>query len=242
MPKIAIIIPCFNEEKRLLPESYINFLKINNDFDLIFVNDGSTDNTISILNTIQFAFEKRVFIINSDSNKGKANAISEGMRSCISNSDYSHLGYLDADLSTSLEEFYRLFTILNKQNADYIFGSRIKMLHSQIVRSSFRHFSGRLIATLVDSKYNFGIYDTQCGAKCFKKEIISVALQEPFKTKWFFDIEIFLRIREQLKSAKGIEEPLKIWRDPGGSKMNILKLPKIINELYILFKKYPAKK
>lgn len=242
MSKIAIIIPCYNEEKRLIKESFINFLSSNSDIDLIFVNDGSSDNTISILKTIQLAFEKKVFIINIDSNKGKANAISEGMRNCISNSDYSHLGFLDADLSTSLEEFHRLYIKMDNQNADYIFGSRIKMLDSQIKRSIFRHFSGRLIATIIDSKFKLGIYDTQCGAKCFRKEIISMVMQEHFKTKWFFDIEIFLRIKEQFTHLKGIEEPLKIWRDPGGSKMSILKLPQILRELYLLFKKYPSNK
>lgn len=241
MSKVAVIIPCYNEAKRLKPELFINFLADKTDVDLVFVNDGSKDDTAHVLKKIEEVAKKNTIIIHLPKNKGKAFAIREGVLFSVNKNTYAKIGYLDADLSTGLDEFYSLFSVMQQQSADYIFGSRIKMLNTKIERSLFRHLAGRLIATILDSRYKLGIYDTQCGAKCFSADLIKNICEEPFKTKWFFDVEIFLRIRKNHFSSKGIELPLKKWKNPGGSKINILKLPAIIKDIYLLFKNYSKK-
>jgi dolichyl-phosphate beta-glucosyltransferase len=239
MPKIAIIIPCYNEGKRLCHEPFRNFLTGTPEADIFFVNDGSTDNTFTILEEIKSSLPgNNITILTLKQNKGKAYATREGILMASSQNQYNYIGYLDADLSTSLENLYALFLEMDQNKADYILGSRIKMLNALIKRNWFRHIAGRLIATVIDSKFKLGIYDTQCGAKCFASKLIAEICKEPFKTKWFFDVELLLRIKSACPLSKGIEYPLNKWIDPGGSKMNIFKFPAIIKELYLLFKNY----
>ncbi|MBS1759090.1 MAG: glycosyltransferase [Bacteroidetes bacterium] len=238
MPKIAVIIPCYNEAKRLSPEIFKNFLILKSDIELIFVNDGSKDKTSEILDALQNESYNKVSVINLPKNQGKAVAIREGIRNAVAKNIFTHIGYLDADLSTGLDEFYNLYYLANKQQVDYVFSSRVKMLGSKIERSLFRHFVGRFIATLIDVRYRLGIYDTQCGAKCFSSNLIEHVCNEPFKTKWFFDVEIFLRIRNNQSTFEGIEQPLKKWKNYGGSKLNIWKFPMILKEIFLLFKNY----
>lgn len=238
MPKIAVIIPCYNEAKRLSPEIFKNFLTLKSDIELIFVNDGSNDNTFEILDVLQKQCDNKVSIINQPNNQGKAIAIREGILGAVDKGIFTHIGYLDADLSTSLDEFYELYNIASTQRVDYIFGSRVKLLGSAIERSIFRHLIGRFIATIIDLRYKLGIYDTQCGAKWFSANLIENICKEPFKTKWFFDVEIFLRLRKKYSTAVGIEQPLKKWINYGGSKINFWKFPIILKDTFMLFKNY----
>jgi dolichyl-phosphate beta-glucosyltransferase len=83
-----------------------------------------------------------------------------------------------------------------------------------------------------------GYYDTQCGAKVFKSSILQSLLNKPFTTKWFFDIEIFLRLRKENENYIGIEYPLKKWQNVKGSKINILSFPLVCKEIFALFSKY----
>ncbi len=234
MQKIAIIVPCYKEGGRLKQNSFIEFLKEHPCVNIFFVDDGSPDNTHSILSLIQHSLPEQVTIITLQENKGKANAIRSGLLAIINIPGYSHFGYLDADLSTKITEFYRLLLVMKDANADFAFGSRVKLLASNIERSFFRHIVGRMVATVIDLKFKFGIYDTQCGAKWFKYELIKIISHSPFRTTWLFDIEIFIRIRNKLPLSKGIEIVLNEWKEPGGSKLNILHFPSVVKEMILL--------
>jgi len=238
MQKIAIIIPCFNEEKRLQKDAFSRFLNTQKDVVLIFVNDGSKDKTQTILSSIQSSIPTQIRIINLIENKGKAHAVQAGLLASLDENEFAYAGYLDADLSTSLQEFYRLFEMMKEKDLDYIFGSRIKMINTSVKRRLFRHLAGRLVASAIDSKFKLGIYDTQCGAKCFRNEVVRSVCSSPFITRWFFDVEIFLRIRRVLPLAKGLEVPLLKWEDTPGSKIGILNFVTIIKEIFSLRSHY----
>lgn len=238
MQKSAIIIPCYKEGSRLQKNSFIEFLQTHPDVHIFFVNDGSPDDTHDILSSIHNSLPDQINIVTLEKNNGKANAVRCGLFAAKSKNVFAHIGYLDADLSTSIPEYYRLLLIMKEADADFAFGSRIKKLSTTIERSFFRHITGRMIATLIDSKFKLGIYDTQCGAKWFKQEIINLVYMEPFKTMWFFDVEIFLRIKNVLPAAKGVEIPLNKWKDPGGSKINILHFPTVVKDIISLIRSY----
>jgi hypothetical protein len=119
-----------------------------------------------------------------------------------------------------------------------IFASRIKLLNSNIVRKWYRHYIGRIIITLINFKFHLGIYDTQCGAKIFSKEIIGVAFEKPFLTSWLFDIEMFIRLKEKKILVNAQEYPIENWRDVDGSKLGFSSVIKIFREVYTLFKNY----
>jgi dolichyl-phosphate beta-glucosyltransferase len=238
MQKVAIIIPCFNEEKRLQKDTFVSFLNGQPDVVLFFVNDGSKDDTLATLTCIQYSASSQIKIINLDKNNGKANAVQTGLLAALAENKFAYAGYLDADLSTSLQEFYRLYQMMKEKELDYIFGSRIKMINTSVKRTLFRHLTGRMVATAIDSKFKLGIYDTQCGAKCFRSEIVRSVCNTPFITKWFFDVEIFLRIKKNLSLAKGLEAPLLKWEDTAGSKITILNFTTILKEIFLLHRSY----
>ena len=227
--KICLVIPCFNEESRL---DFNKLLKKRNSTYFIFVNDGSTDNTYLLL---QKNLKRNFYILNLEKNHGKAEAIRQGILFLKTLPIYKKIewiGFWDADLSTSLEElkfFFKYLSIFDKK-VDAIFGSRIYKLGSKIKRSYLRHISGRVFATIVGFLLKIQCYDSQCGAKLFRKNLINIAFNKPFISKWIFDIEIILRLKNQVI----IEYPLMFWHDCKGSKIRII--PDIIEIILDLFK------
>jgi dolichyl-phosphate beta-glucosyltransferase len=237
MPTIAIIIPCYNETRRLQLQEFTNFLKAHNDIFIVFVDDGSTDDTNLFLRKIT-SFHPQTTLLSLKKNKGKGEAVRQGLNFAISKHTFDFIGYLDADLSTSLATFYNLYKIAESENLDIVLGSRIKKIDTNIKRSFFRHLIGRVIATIIDKKFNLGIYDTQCGAKVFKTIILNGATQSSFYTKWFFDVEILVRIHKQNKNIKAVETPLPSWHSVKNSKINVFSFFKVVKELMALWKNY----
>jgi len=238
MSSLAIIIPCFNEAIRFDSTSFLALTSSEHDIHLYFVNDGSTDNTAEILDRFIEKMPLKSSIIHLSENKGKGEAVRHGMIEVLKH-PYDFIAYYDADLATSTSEMVRLYEIANKKKIDAIIGSRIKKAGSVIYRSGFRHFIGRIIATIIDFRFKLGIYDTQCGAKIFSSQAIAKVVKEPFLTSWFFDVEIFLRLRK-LEKIKWYEEPLLYWEDKSNSKLNFFSFPLIFKELAILMTKYQS--
>ncbi len=242
MPKVSIIIPCFNEERRLKKAPLLQLLHSGADITLILINDGSTDNTHLLLEEIKQENQQAVTIISFSRNQGKAYAVFKGMEYALYHNNSAFIGYLDGDLSTSVDEFLHLVETASRQQADYAFGSRIKMLNHTIYRSVFRHICGRIITTIIDLRYQLSIYDTQCGAKVFTPAVVKLLTRTPFKTRWLFDVEIFLRIREAEIAIKGLEVPLRKWTHYGNSKISLLSTPRICGDLIQLAKYYKTTK
>ncbi|GGG54639.1 glycosyltransferase [Bizionia arctica] len=242
MQKTCVIIPCYNEGFRFDIEAYHEFLKSHQELDLCFVNDGSSDNTISILKKLEADFT-HVSVINLDKNLGKAEAIRFAVEKTDKNT-YQYIGYLDADLSTSLDEMLRL-TSFYSETTKFIIGSRIKTLNSSIDRSPIRHIFGRGLATVVNIFIlDLPIYDTQCGAKLIETSLAKEIFNAPFKSKWLFDIELLLRTIK----LKGIdfcyqavlEVPLKKWHDQGNSRittLDLINVPIDLSKIYFQYRK-----
>jgi len=233
----CIIIPCFNEANRLDIEAYKTFQEQNNAFDLLFVNDGSTDKTLSLLNNIKIELPN-ILVLNFEKNRGKAEAIRKTVLQL--NEKYDYIGYLDADLSTSLSEILRLLNIAKTEHKTFVLGSRVKVLGASIKRKFYRHFFGRLVATFIDYFIlKLEIYDTQCGAKIISRALAASIFKDPFKTKWLFDVELLART----KSLNGkdycktniLEVPLNRWHDTRDTKisfLDFLKTPFALIKLY----------
>ena len=87
-----------------------------------------------------------------------------------------------------------------------------------------------------DAQYSIGVYDSQCGAKLFKREIVDKIFNMPFRTKWLFDIEILQRLNQQSSINQTVYEyPLPKWVHRDGSKIKIKDFYKIIIEIIRLF-------
>ena len=160
------------------------------------------------------------------------------MCKALSIREYNYIGYLDADLSTSLEEFYTLYQTMLNRNKSLVFGSRIKKIDSIIERPYIRHLIGRVIATILDKKFNLWLLRLTMWAQLFSSEILKQVINQPFLTKWFFDAEIFIRLKKYYGELNAIEIPLTAWHNVKHSKLNLLSFPTVIKEIFILLTKY----
>ncbi len=237
MQKIAIIIPCYNEEKRLNLEN-IQSLIDNSNVDLYFANDGSKDNTINVLTEINCMFPGRTNILDYQVNQGKAHTIYKALNEINKKETYDYIGYFDADFSTPSEELINMINDLIKNKYQLIFASRVQLLNSGIERKWQRHVIGRVLITFINLKFRLGIYDTQCGAKVFSKTIINEIFDAPFQTSWLFDVEIFIRLKNNNLLKTGKEFPIQNWKDVEGSKLSWKSSFKIFKEIIYLINKY----
>ena len=241
---LALVIPCYNEAKRFDWLTFSNFTKDHSNIMLMFVNDGSTDETHSILEKFKSAHKNSVHHLSLDENKGKAEAVREGLNYALQNCHTPLVGYWDADLSTPLSEVSRFIEVFEaNKTIDAVFGSRVKLLGRSIERRFVRHYLGRIFATFASTVLKLPIYDTQCGAKILRaSEELQSCIQKPFITKWIFDVELIAR----LKLAKGrtpcssyiYELPLNRWVEVGGSKVKPSDFFIAIYQIAKIFRKY----
>ncbi|RXR24348.1 glycosyltransferase [Flavobacterium stagni] len=237
MCKIAILIPCYNEELRLDLQS-VDTLIDHSDLQIYFVNDGSTDKTVEVISKIIAQYPTRCTLLDYSKNSGKANAVYTAINAINNQNSYDYIGYFDADFSTPATEIIRLKEEVKQLQPSLLIGSRILLLNSGIKRKFYRHIIGRVIVTLINFKFKLGIYDTQCGAKFFSSKIISEGFDTPFNTSWLFDVELFIRLKKKGLLEHGREVPIFNWRDVEGSKLTWKSVFKIVRELTLLFRKY----
>jgi glycosyltransferase involved in cell wall biosynthesis len=232
--KAACLIPCYNESKRLDLAQFRHVAQHYPNLDLYFLNDGSSDETLQVLNAFSIDFSN-VFVFDYGENQGKAEVIRASMMQLL-DSEYEHIGFLDADLATPLEEFIRILDIAQNNYYDITMGSRVKLKGWDIQRNALRHWFSRIVLTLVDGLFKLEIYDTQCGCKIFRRSILHVTFSKPFVTKWLFDIEVFVRYMRAFPKTEIMEVPLKQWKEVKGSKIkwtDFLAVPFNILQLYL---------
>lgn len=245
----GIVVPCYNEMNRIQLSEFSQFISSNVSIYFCFVNDGSTDGTQQKLADFVNRNPERSQVINLSKNQGKAEAVRQGIKTLLKTSKYQFVGYWDADLATPLAEiqiFIEKFQSNKELNA--VCGSRILRLGSSIRRSVFRHYFGRVFATIVSNILNIPVYDTQCGAKIFRAAFAQMIFTENFISRWFFDVELFARSIELLGRQKTIESvfeiPLTRWHDQGLSKVSwasMLQTPLELLRIYFFYRKRMGK-
>ncbi len=224
--KTGIIIPCYNEEKRLNTAAFINFIQKENNFHLCFVNDGSSDKTIDVLKEIQANNAYKISVIDIKKNSGKAEAVRIGARYLHHRGDIDFIGFMDADLSTDFKDFKSLIKTLKTNNKlSMVFGSRAKEASEKIEKDTIRALFSKIIKTLVFFILRLPIEDTQCGAKVFRAQLVPILFKSTFFSRWLFDIEMFLRMKKYYGKStilnKIYEQPLKRWVHMDDSKLGI---------------------
>ena len=148
----------------------------------------------------------------------------EGFNFVLNNHDFKKIAFLDADLSTSLEECCRLANYVEGK-ISLVFGSRILKLDNNIKRKWYRFFFGRIVATAISKSLKLSLYDSQCGCKIFDTPLAKKIFGDPFLSKWLFDVEIFFRLKNHFGAEKlkyfSEETPLDSWIDSGDSKIKL---------------------
>ncbi len=228
-----MIVPCYNEEFRF-PLAYWREVIEKTDAIWFFVDDGSTDGTLNILNKLA---SPKVYTVSITVNSGKSEAIRKGFLEALQRTELkiSTIGYLDCDGAFNLEDI-RYFLELAKTEEIYsmLWSSRVCLAGSQIERSNLRHYIGRVISTYLWAGTPSKIYDTQSGFKIFRfKGFLPTLLAEEFKTKWFVDLEMYIRwLTFESHSSVVREIPVKHWKEVGGSKVRISSALSILKEMY----------
>lgn len=225
MRKTRIIVPCFNESKRLNQGAFLRALENEVNLSFLFVDDGSTDETLHILESIKEKNPVQVEVLSLEKNSGKAEAVRRGMLKSLEG-PFDNIGYWDADLATPLSEIEGFCRLLDSSDVELVIGSRVCLLGRKIERKAMRHFVGRVFATCASMLLNIPVYDTQCGAKIFRNtSSLARVFGRPFKVNWTFDVEMFARfpivkkVSPRETSSKWVELPLAEWVDVKGSKV-----------------------
>lgn len=224
----VVVIPCFNEAARLEGDALLSLLAAPG-VELLLVDDGSTDDTRARLQALAARIPERVSVLALEGNRGKAEAVRRGMEQALLEGAL-RVAYLDADLSTPPAELLRLLQALEERpELDVVLGSRVRLLGRHIERRPLRHYLGRGFATAASLTLGLAVYDTQCGAKAFRRTpALLAALRTPFSSRWAFDVELLLRLLEGEEGAPGLPEraflelPLKEWREMSGGKLGPL--------------------
>lgn len=240
MSRSCIVIPCYNEEGRLETEIFIQFIQEHENCDFFFVNDGSSDNTVEVLQELHQAYPDRLFYLNNEENKGKANAVRDGMMEVYHKNDYQHIGYLDADLEIPVDQLIKIMQVFEKPDVIMAMGSRIIRLGADIRREPLRHILGRIFATFTSNILGVPLYDSQCGAKIFRRDLIPVVFKEKFMTRWLFDVEILFRVKnsEEFDILNVIEVPLDRMVVKGSSRIKLVEVLQFPVELIRIYFKY----
>ncbi len=223
----TLVIPCFNEALRLDERKLLEFAGEHPALRWLLVDDGSTDDTWTILQRLRSRRPDAFDLLRLPRNLGKAEAVRRGMLAAL-REPTRYVGYWDADLATPLEALLDFSQVLEEHPAiELAIGSRVQLLGRDIVRHAARHYVGRAFATLVSLVLHLKIYDSQCGAKIFRvTEHTEALFRLPFRTRWIFDVELLARLIRLHRPPGSLpveklvyEMPLKAWHDVRGSRL-----------------------
>ena len=232
---VGVVIPCYNEEERLLSTEFKDFAHKNLGYHLCFVNDGSTDKTLEVLEKLKKGSESNISIYNCEQNGGKAEAVRQGMLHLAKDEQLDYIGFLDADLSTDFRDFDDLVETLDQSNFKIVSGSRMSRMGADITKESARRIISMTINLIIRTILRMPFNDTQCGAKVMDRSVVPLLFDKPFITKWLFDVEMFIRMRKHYGKTEAkkliCEQPLKRWIHADGSKLSMKDSVKIVGQL-----------
>jgi dolichyl-phosphate beta-glucosyltransferase len=224
----VVVIPCYNEAKRLDVQSVVAFASSHPRVRFLFVDDGSTDNTAAVLTELCDRLPEAASWLALPVNGGKAEAVRQGVLAALSRRP-AIVGYWDADLATPLASIDDFVAVLDANPALLgVLGSRVRRLGAAVERRALRHYAGRIFATLASFVLGIAVYDTQCGAKMFRAgDPLARSFASPFLSQWIFDVEVLARLRIELAPEALppllFELPLARWHDVAGSKLTTMR-------------------
>lgn len=214
--KLSVVVPCYNEQTRFQTgfNHYYSYLKKQNySWELIFVNDGSRDNTLELMKT-HSKLGKNIKIVTYTKNHGKGYAVCQGIKSAKG----KYILFTDIDHSVPIETVDSFFPYFEKGYQLVIGSRRVKgskiVVHQHIIRETL----GRAFTLLVRFLIDWRIRDATCGFKAFEASVAKKIAGMITVFDWAFDAQIlFIAKKLQLKLAQA---PVS-WSDARGSKVSL---------------------
>ncbi|MFE3139018.1 glycosyltransferase [Streptomyces scopuliridis] len=236
---LSVVIPAYNEERRLRPtlDAIRAHLREDPDrwgtWELIVVDDGSTDGTAAVAAEAA-AGEPRVRVVTGGGNHGKGHALRQGVLA----STGRRVLLTDADLATPIDELDRLDKQLTADGDGAAIGSRAHPdARIEVRQLALREWLGRLGNRLIRLIAVDGIADTQCGFKLFDGERARAAFAGSRLDGWGIDVEILRFFR---RSGWPVTEVPVRWAHQPGSKVRPLDYGRVLLELVRLRTARPA--
>lgn len=214
-PYLSIIIPAYNEEHRLpqtLQEIDAFLSRQAYTFEVIVVENGSTDRTTEVAEAFA-ATHPYVRVLHS--RQGKGAAVKTGML----NARGDYLFICDADLSMPIEEVNKFLPPV-LDSYDVAIASREVPGARRYNEPLFRHLEGRVFNWIVQLLAVPGIRDTQCGFKCFRREVALDIFPYQTMDGWSFDVEVLYIARQ--RGYRLVEVPIN-WYYKENSRINPIK-------------------
>jgi dolichyl-phosphate beta-glucosyltransferase len=214
---ITVVVPAYNEEARL--PGFLDQLRqyldreFSCNYEVVVVNDGSTDRLAGILENVQ-ANWSQLRVLTHSRNLGKGAALATGVLSSV-----GELVLLcDADGATPIEE-ERLLRSEILKGADVAVASR--SLGGRAKRHWLRRIGATLFSRVVRTIFRLGVRDTQCGFKMLRGDIARSLFQRAREKGYLVDLELLLLARN---GGYGIVETPVSWREMPGSKLSLWKV------------------
>ncbi|MBU6500800.1 MAG: glycosyltransferase family 2 protein [Patescibacteria group bacterium] len=226
-PFLSIIIPAYNEAERI-PHTLIDMDKILSrseySYEIMVMNDGSTDNTAEIVRNMEHAIKNLKLIDNSE-NKGKGGVVRQGM--LLARGKYRL--FTDADNSTSVDHFNAMVPLF-KEGCDIVICDRaLKGSKLEPAEPIWRQIPGKLGNLVIQALLLPGIWDTQCGFKAFTDEAAEKIFMQSKISGWGFDVEILALAK---KFGYKIKEIPVHWVNAAGSKLKLSAYLKVLLETF----------
>lgn len=162
---ISIVIPCYNEEKRIIStlNTIVSFMNsYNPSFEIIVVDDGSKDSSVQLVKNY-ISTRENIYLVENP-HKGKGYAVRTGALMSVG----KYILMTDADLATPIDEIKRLLVWVEDHNFDIVMASREGLGASRHEEPFIRHLMGRVFNLLIKIIVGLFYKDTQCGFKLFK--------------------------------------------------------------------------
>ena len=188
---LSIIIPAYNEEKRIRPflSDMIDFSSKLKRYEVIIVNDGSTDSTEKIVGSM-IRGKENFRIVSHDKNHGKGAAIKTG----VFEARGKFVIFIDADGSIKPSEIPEMAKNLDQY--DVVIGSRTRR-ESEVIQPRMRKYIGGAFNLYSNMLFNTGVDDTLCGFKGFRRDVARNLFSNLLSERWIFDVEILYKIRKR---------------------------------------------
>lgn len=220
LPGLSIVIPCYNEKDRIgaTIKSLKNFAqKWTSDLELIFVNDGSSDNTSKVIQDQldKYNLKDLAKLIELESNKGKGYALKEG----VEEASQEWVLTMDADNAVDASTLFKWLKSVNgplDKNTIYIASRELE--ESKVSNTFFRRIAGLIYNSIIQWFTAINFKDSQCGFKLYHRSVARDLFSHLSSFGWAHDVELLDRAIVHGKSIK----PMPVeWKNIEGSKINM---------------------
>ncbi len=225
MPKLSVVIPAYNEERRLpktlkAVDAYLK--KQSYSYEIIVVSDGSKDGTVQAVQALSI---KNLRVIDNKENHGKGYVVRQGM--LAAKGDFRL--FMDADNATTVDHVEGMWPEFDK-GKEVVIGSRdVKGAVIAVPQPLWRRKLGDVFNLVVQVLSGlWGIWDTQCGFKGFSAKAVEDIFSKARIDRWAFDVELLVIARKQ---GYNITEIPVLWVNDAESKVSFKGMVRMLLEV-----------